>query len=244
MPTLLVLDKDCLPNVLREELLAREYSIVELRSGKNALEFIRSAIPDLILFGIDLRQACGLAMYQDIRRSCAIPLIVLCARNCEQQSALALDLGADDCVTEPFDSKELLARIRVQLRRSCRDEEMTVFSTGKIDVDFPRRLVRVRGHQLHLPRKQFDLLKYLIAFRGNPVSRQLLSELVWGTDLIDHTDNLRVLISQLRKLIEHHPEHPKHILTESKVGYRFESAPEDGFAPVKGLNTLKSRGTG
>lgn len=240
MPTLLVIDKDRLPCVLREELLAHEYSIVELRSGKNALEFIRSAIPDLILFGIDLRAAGGVEMLREIRKSCNIPLIVLCPRNCEQECALALDLGADDCVSEPLASKELLARVRLQLRRSCRDDEMTVFSSQEIAIDCPRRLVTVRGRHIHLPRKQFDLLKYLIACRGNPVSCQVLSELVWGTDSNDHTDNLRVLISQLRKMIESHPEHPRHILTEPRVGYRFESAPERALAQDSGLNTLKS----
>ena len=84
----------------------------------------------------------------------------------------------------------------------------------------------MRGRQIHLPRKQFDLLKYLIAYRGNPVSRQVLSELVWGTDSNEHTENLRVLISQLRKMIESDPEHPRYILTEPRVGYRFESAPQ------------------
>ena len=128
MPTLLILDNDRLPGVLREELLAHNYSIVELRSGKNALEFIGAASPDLILFGIDLREAEGLEIFREIRKSCDIPLIVLCARECEQECALALDLGADDCVSEPLARKELLARIRVQLRRSCRDKEMTVSS--------------------------------------------------------------------------------------------------------------------
>ncbi len=244
MPTLLAIDEDRLPGVLREELLAHEYSIVELRSGKNALEFIRAANPDLILFGIDLREAEGFELFREIRGSCAIPLIVLCAQDYEQESALALDLGADDCVVEPYDSKELLARIRVQLRRSCRDKEMTVFSNDEISIDCPRRLVTVRGRQIHLPRKQFDLLKYLIACRGNPVSRQVLTELVWGTDSTDRTDNLRVLISQLRKMIESHPDHPKHILTEPNVGYRFESIPDNTFAQVRDFKAVKSGGSG
>lgn len=244
MPTLLVLDKDCLPGVLREELLAHDYGIVELHSGKNALEFIKAANPNLILFGIALREADGLEMLREIRSSCDIPLIVLCGRDCEQECALALDLGADDCVVAPFGSKELLARIRVQLRRSCRDQEMAVFSNADIAIDFPRRLVTVRGRQLHLPRKQFDLLKYLIAYRGNPVSRQVLSELVWGTDSNENTENLRVLISQLRKMVESDPEHPRYILTQPKVGYRFESSPEATFAHVSDLNALNPRGTG
>jgi two-component system, OmpR family, KDP operon response regulator KdpE len=244
MPTLLVLDKDRQPGVLREALLTQEYSIVELHSCKNALEFVRTASPDLIIFGIALHRADGLESFRAIRDSCDIPLIVLCARDCEQECALALDLGADDCIVEPFASKELLARVRVQLRRSCRDKEMTVYSNEEIAIDCPRRLVTVRGHQIHLPRKQFDLLKYLIAYRGNPVSSQVLSELVWGTDSNDHTDNLRVLISQLRKMIERQPEHPKYILTEPKVGYRFESIPENTFAEARDFEALKSRGSG
>src|ERR1700687_5218562 len=214
MPTLLILEhNDRVPSILREALSMHEYSVVELRSGKNALEFIKAANPNLILFGIALREAEGLEILREIRSSCNIPLIVLCGRDCEQECALALDLAADDCIVEPFASMELLARIRVQLRRSCRNEEMTVFSNADIAIDFPRRLVTVRGRQIHLPRKQFDLLKYLIAYRGNPASRQVLSELVWGTDSNENTENLRVLISQLRKMIESDPEHPRYILT-------------------------------
>ena len=112
MPTLLVLDNRRLPGVLREELLAHNYSIVELRSGKTAREFIGAASPDLILFGINLREAEGLELFREIRRSCNIPLIVLCARECEQECALALDLGADDCVSEPLGWPH--ARIRRQ----------------------------------------------------------------------------------------------------------------------------------
>lgn len=243
MPTLLVIDKDRPPGVLREELLAHGYSIVELRSGKNAREFIGAASPDLILFGVALLEAEGLELFREIRRSCNIPLIVLCAREREQECALALDLGADDCVSEPLAGKELLARIRVQLRRSCGEKAATVSSNEEIAIDCPRRLVTVRGRQIHLPRKQFDLLKYLIACRGNPVSRQVLTELVWGTDSNDRTDNLRVLISQLRKMIERHPEDPKHILTEPRVGYRFACIPENPFAPAKDCKALKSRGS-
>jgi two-component system KDP operon response regulator KdpE len=110
---------------------------------------------------------------------------------------------------------------------------MAVFATADITIDFARRLVTVRGRQIHLPPKQFQLLKYLISQRGKLVPSRVLCEVVWGVDSIENTENLRVLISQMRKIIESDPEHPRYILTELRVGYRFEASPEGTFAPAQ-----------
>jgi two-component system KDP operon response regulator KdpE len=134
---------------------------------------------------------------------------------------------------KPLGEEELLARIRVHMRHSRRDEEMSVFATADITIDFARRLVTVRGRQTHLPPKQFQLLKCLISQRGKLVPSRVLCEVVWGIASIENTENLRVLISQMRKIIESDPEHPRYILTEPRVGYRFEASPEGTFAPAQ-----------
>ena len=234
MPTILVLESNGhLAGVLCGALSAHEYSIVEMRTGKSALDFISAGSPDLILLDINLQEADGLEMFREIRRSCNVPVIIVSERGFRQECVTVLDLGADDYLVKPLDEEELVARIRVHMRHSRRDEETSVFSTAGFTVDFERRLVTARGRQIHLPPKQFRILKYLISQRGTLVPSRVLCGVVWGMASIEHTENLRVLISQMRKIIESDPEHPRYILTEPRVGYRFEASPEGTFAPVQ-----------
>ena len=172
-------------------------------------------------------------MFRKIRLACNVPLIVVCEPGSRQECVSVLDLGADDFLVKPLDEEMLLARIRVHMRHSRRDEEMSVFAAAGITVDFARRLVTARGRQIHLPPKQFQILKYLISQRGTLVPSRVLCEVVWGMASIENTENLRVLISQMRKMIESDPEHPRYILTELRVGYRFEASPEGTFAPAQ-----------
>jgi two-component system KDP operon response regulator KdpE len=234
MRTILVLESDDhLAGVLHGALSGHEYNIIEMRTGRSALEFISSDGPDLILLDINLHEPDGLDMFRMIRRSCNVPLILVCEPGSPQECVSVLDLGADDYLVKPLDEEELLARIRVHMRHSRRDEEMPVFEAAEITIDFARRLVTVRDRQVHLPPKQYQLLKYLISHRGTLVPSRVLCEVVWGKTSIEHTENLRVLISQMRKMIESDPEHPRYILTEPRVGYRFEAFPEGTFAPAQ-----------
>ncbi len=234
IPTILILaTNERLAGVLHGAFSAHEYSIVKMRPGKTALEFISAGNPDLILLDINLHEADGLEILRKIRLCCDVPLIVVSERGSRQQCVSVLDLGADDCLVKPFDEEELLARIRAHMRQLRRDEEMSVFAAGEITIDFARRLVTVRGRRIHLPPKQFQILKYLISHRGRLVSSKVLCEVVWGIPSVEHTENLRVLISQLRKMLESDPEHPRYILTEPRVGYRFESSPEGTFAQAQ-----------
>lgn len=234
MRTILVLENDeHLAAVLHGAPSAHEYNIVEMRTGTRALEFISRGRPDLILLDIDLHEADGLELFRQIRLSCNVPVIVVSGSKYPQECISVLNLGADDYLVKPLNEEELVARIRAHMRHSRQDEDMSVFAAPGITVDFARRLVIVLGRQIHLPPKQYHLLKYLISHRGRPVSSQVLSEVVWGMDTNEHTENLRVLISQIRKMIESDPEHPRYILTEPKVGYRFEATLKGTCAPAQ-----------
>jgi two-component system, OmpR family, KDP operon response regulator KdpE len=242
MPTILVLENnEHLAGVLHGALSAHEYNIVKMQPSKSALEFISAGTPDLILLDINLREADALGMCRTIRRSSAVPMVVVSERGSPQECVSVLDLGADDYLVQPLDEKELLARIRAHMRHSQRDEELSVFSAAGITVDFARMLVTVRGRQIHLPPKQFRILKYLISRKGKPVPSRELCEVIWGMSPVEHAENLRVLISQLRKVLESDPEHPRYILTEPRVGYRFDPSPEGTLVPPQGGNPKESK---
>jgi len=247
MPTLLVLErKKSLTSLLREAFSAQEYNIVQIPPDKSAIESISADSPVLIILDVNPHQEKGRELFRQIRLSCAVPLIVVSKQNSRHGCASALELGAEDCLIQPLDEKEFLARVGAHLRQSNHDEDLPMFATAEISIDFARRRLTARGRQTHLPPKQFHILKYLVSNRGKPVPSHVLCELVWGAASIEHTENLRVLISQLRKLIESDPEHPKHILTKPRVGYIFEAPSVNPVAHAKNdtAERLKSRKIG
>ena len=167
----------------------------------------------------------GLETCRSLRTGSDIPVIILSVRNTEKDKVAALDAGADDYVTKPFGIEELLARIRAALRRSAPEGGPTAFASPELDIDFESRRVRVRDVDVRLTPKEFDLLRYLVAHAGKPVSHRELLQAVWGPDYGDEPEYLRVFINQVRKKIEANPAKPKYIVTEPWVGYRFV-APE------------------
>jgi two-component system, OmpR family, KDP operon response regulator KdpE len=165
----------------------------------------------------------GLEACREIRESTDAPIIMLTVRNAERDKVAALDAGADDYVTKPFGIEELLARIRSALRRYAPGDSVAPFVTKEMTVDFEARTVTVRGNDVHLTPKGFDVLKLLIANQGKPLTHRRLLQAVWGPDYGEETENLRVVINQLRKKLEADPAKPKYILTEPWIGYRFQS---------------------
>ena len=147
---------------------------------------------------------------------------MLTVRNAERDKVVALDAGADDYVTKPFGIEELLARVRASLRRHTAAEAVPAFQSKDFAVDFESRRVIVAGEEVHLAPKEFDVLRELIANQGKPVSHRRLLQSVWGPEYGEETENLRVVINQLRKKIEKDHSQPKYILTEPWVGYRFQ----------------------
>lgn len=219
---LVVDDEPQIRRVLRSTLTFRGYSITEANSGEEAIEAARKSKPDLILLDVNLPGMSGIETCREIRSWSAVPIIILTVRNAERDKVIALDAGADDYVTKPFGIEELLARVRASLRRTSAAESMPPFHSKDFTVDFEERRVIVGGEQVHLAPKEFEVLKQLIAHQGKPVTHRRLLQAVWGPEYGEETENLRVVINQLRKKIEKDPSQPKYILTEPWVGYRFQ----------------------
>jgi two-component system, OmpR family, KDP operon response regulator KdpE len=227
---LIVDDAQQVRRVLRTALSAEGYTIFEAGTGEEALESVRQSTPDAILLDVNMPGIGGLETCREIRRTMDIPILMLTVRNAERDKVMALDAGADDYVVKPFSMAELLARIRAALRRRLPQEKVTSFSAKDFTVDFETRQVTVKGRDVHLTPKEFELLRHLISNAGKPITHRRLLQAVWGPDYGDEPEYLRVMINQLRKKIESDPGRPKFILTEPWVGYRFQ-APREPRAP-------------
>ena len=222
-PNILVVDDEPqIRRVLRSTLSFRGYTISEAASGEEALERIRKLKPDLILLDVNLPGMSGVEACREIRRFTDAPIIILTVRSAERDKVMALDAGADDYVTKPFGIEELLARVRASLRRHPSPEGLAPFHSKDFSVDFEQRRVTVGSEEVHLAPKEFEVLKHLIANQGKPVTHRRLLQTVWGPEYGEETENLRVVINQLRKKIEKDPSQPRYILTEPWVGYRFQ----------------------
>ncbi len=219
---LVVDDEPQIRRVLRSTLSFRGYTISEVSSGEEAVELAAKLKPDLILLDVNLPGMSGIETCREIRRSTDAPIIMLTVRSAERDKVIALDAGADDYVTKPFGIEELLARVRASLRRHPSGDALPPFVSRELSVDFELRRVTVAGEPVHLAPKEFEVLRHLIANLGKPVTHRRLLQIVWGPEYGDETENLRVVINQLRKKIEKDPSQPKFILTEPWVGYRFQ----------------------
>jgi two-component system, OmpR family, KDP operon response regulator KdpE len=221
--TILVVDDEPqIRRVLRSTLTSQGYVITDAKSGEEGIESVRKNKPDLVLLDVNMPGMGGIEACREIRRLSDAPIIMLTVRNAERDKVLALDAGADDYVVKPFGIEELLARIRAALRRYAPGDALPPFVSKELTLDFERRQLLVRGEEVHLTPKEFDVLKHLVANQGKPLSHRRILQSVWGPDYGEETENLRVVINQLRKKIEADPAHPKLIRTEPWVGYRFQ----------------------
>jgi two-component system KDP operon response regulator KdpE len=230
---LIVDDAQQVRRVLRTALSSEGYTISEAGTGEEALDAIRTSTPDAILLDVNMPGMGGLEACREIRRTLDVPILMLTVRNSERDKVMALDAGADDYVVKPFGMQELLARIRAALRRRVPAGQETSFFSKDLSVDFEARLVTVRGQQVHLTPKEFELLRHLVLNAGKPLTHRRLLQAVWGPDYGDEPEYLRVMINQLRKKIESDPARPKLILTEPWVGYRFQSPRESKHAKAQ-----------
>jgi two-component system, OmpR family, KDP operon response regulator KdpE len=220
---LVVDDEPQIRRVMRSTLSVHGYTITEAVNGEDAIESVRRKRPDLVLLDVNMPGMGGLEACREIRRSSDAPIIMLTVRNAERDKVQALDAGADDYVVKPFGMEELLARIRAALRRYSPGDAVPPFVSKDVSIDFESRQVTVRGRTVHLTPKEYDVLKHLVANQGKPLTHRRLLQSVWGPDYGEETENLRVVINQLRKKIEADPAHPKYILTEPWIGYRFQA---------------------
>ena len=225
-PVILVVDDEPqILRVMRVSLPARGYEVKTAPGGEEALDEIRKEMPDLIILDLVMPGLSGLEVCQRLREFSSVPIIVLSAKGSETDKIAALDFGADDYVTKPFNLDELLARIRAVLRRSLASESSSpILKAGDITIDINERRVTVAGTETKLTPKEFDVLKYLVGNAGKVVTHRTLLQAVWGSQSSEQTEYLRVFINQLRKKIEPDPQHPRYILTEPWIGYRFNSS--------------------
>jgi len=220
---LVVDDEPQIRRVLRTALSAEGYEVNDARTGEDALIAVREHRFDLILLDINMPGMGGLEACSLIRGSSEVAIIMLTARDAETDKVAALDAGADDYITKPFGTPELLARIRAALRRLPTSSEggPELVRLKDIEINFATRRVSAKGNEVRLTPKEFDLLRYLMANPNTPISHTKLLQAVWGPDYGDQVEYLRVFINRLRKKIEPDPSNPRYLLTEPWVGYRF-----------------------
>jgi two-component system KDP operon response regulator KdpE len=220
---ILVVDDDPqIRRVMRVTLTGQGYEVDDVKSGEAALEKLRDERFDLVLLDMNMSGMGGIETCRAIRGQSEVAIIMLTVRDTETDKVEALDAGADDYVTKPFQAPELLARIRAALRRTPSAHGPSGRLTlGSIEVDFDTRQVSARGLHVRLTPKEFELLRYLVAHANKVLSHRELLQAVWGPDYGDQVDYLRVFVNQLRKKIEAKPSTPVHLLTEPWVGYRF-----------------------
>jgi len=213
--------------IMRTALTGAGYEVDDAKTGEEALQKVREYRPELVLLDINMPGMGGLAACREIRASGNIAIIMLTVRNSEADKVEALDAGADDFVTKPFSTPELLARIRAALRRlPVSQSSPAKIRIGKLEIDFTARTVANGRTSAHLTPKELDLLRYLTQHANEAVAHRELLQAVWGPDYGDQVDYLRVFIKNLRKKLELNPEHPEYITTEPWVGYRFNGTPE------------------
>jgi two-component system KDP operon response regulator KdpE len=224
---LVVDDQPQIRRFMRTTLAGAGYEVDEARTGEQALEKVREFRPDLVLLDMNMPGMTGLAACKEIRADSNVAIIILTVRNSEADKVGALDAGADDFVTKPFSTPELLARIRAALRRLPVPQSAPArLCVGRLVIDFAARTVDNGASTTHLTPKELDLLRYLTQHANQAVSHRELLQAVWGPDYGDQLDYLRVFIKNLRKKLEPDPERPEYITTEPWVGYRFNGNAE------------------
>jgi len=220
---LVVDDEPAIRRFLRVSLSAHGYVVFEADNGQAALSAIVADRPDLIILDLGLPDLDGVEVTRLLREWTHIPIIILSVRGQETDKIAALDAGADDYLTKPFGAGELLARMRVALRRAGQSGTEPVFTSGDLTVDLARRMVTVADREVQLTPTEYDLLRVLVTYAGKVLThRQLLRE-VWGMGYEQEMHMLRVNVSNLRRKIEPDPARPRYILTEPGVGYRLRA---------------------
>jgi two-component system KDP operon response regulator KdpE len=220
---LVVDDEPQIRRVLRASLTSSGYEVFDARTGEAAIDFLHENRADLVLLDSNMPGMGGLEACREIRATSGIAIIMLTVRDAEQDKIAALDAGADDYVAKPFSMPELLARIRAALRRVPATPEGGPASVrlDDLEINLSTRRVIANGREVRLTPKEFDLLHYLVTNPNVPIPHTRLLQAVWGPDYGGQVEYLRVFVNQLRKKIEPDPSHPRYLLTEPWVGYRF-----------------------
>jgi two-component system, OmpR family, KDP operon response regulator KdpE len=228
-PKILVVDDEPqIARVLKTTLSARGYSVRTASDGDDALHVMKAWTPDLVITDLRMPNMDGVELCRHLRAKSGIPIIVLSVRNEERTKVEALDAGADDYVTKPFSVDELLARVRAALRRvsAAQQPESDVIEVGHFRIDTQAHSVQVKGREVRLTPKEFDILSYLARHPERVVTHRALLAAVWGGTNTEQPEYLRVFIGHLRKKLEPDETSPRYISTEPWIGYRFNSEGE------------------
>jgi two-component system KDP operon response regulator KdpE len=207
---------------LRANLEARDYEVYLAQNGIEAVEMAARVLPDVIVLDVNMPRMDGIEACRQIREWADMPIVILSVRGDEKDKVRALDEGADDYVTKPFGIEELLARIRVAVRRSAGvTADVPIFTAGELEVNLSKRVVRRVGQIIKLTRTEYELLAYLVSNCGKVLTHKEILHNVWGPEYGEEIEYVRTFITQLRRKIEDDPSNPQFIVTEPRIGYRF-----------------------
>lgn len=222
---LIVDDEKTIRDFLKITLVSHGYNVFEAENGKEALEHSISSHPDVIILDLGLPDIDGIDIARKIRDRTRTPIIILSVRDDESDKVTALDAGADDYLTKPFNVAEMLARIRAVMRRLLPQNERALFKVGNLAIDITKHSVEIKGEQVHLTPTEYDVLKLLVLNAGKVMTHGQILKEIWNKteEMEDSLHLLRVTISNLRDKIEPNPNRPEYILTEPGVGYRLSS---------------------
>jgi len=223
-PTALVIDDELqMRRLLRVCLEANGYRVAEAATGQDGIAEAAQHPPDVVILDLGLPDMEGFAVLKRLREWSRVPVVVLSVRDREEDKIAALDAGADDYVTKPFSSGELLARLRVAQRHAAPTSETTVFRSGQLEVDLAARVVKVKGNEVKLTATEYSLLRLFVQHAGKVLTHQQILREVWGPNYVEQTHYLRVYLAHLREKLEATPAQPELLITEPGVGYRLIS---------------------
>jgi two-component system response regulator RegX3 len=221
---LVVEDEPALAETVQYTLEREGFRVTVAGDGNRALDRFRSEQPSLVLLDLMLPELGGLDVLRIMRGESTVPIVILTAKDGEADKVAGLELGADDYVTKPFSMRELVSRVRAQLRRAgmaTPTGPVEVLTGGPVEMDIERHEVRIRGEEVKLPPKEFELLETLLLRRGRLLTRDYLISEVWGADYFGDTKTLDVHVKRLRQKVEEDPHRPAHLITVRGLGYRF-----------------------
>lgn len=222
---LVVDDEEQIRRALKSILTARKYDVVLAANGDEAIDLAIDNPPDLVILDMAMPGIVGTEVCRELRNWYEGPILMLSVISSDIEKAAALDIGADDYLTKPFSTTELLARIRALLRRTAdRVTPPPVIQAGDLEIDIAKRIVKRSGEEIDLTRMEFDILAYLAQNADCVVTTKMILEKVWGPEYAEDAQTLRVHISHLRKKIEPRPSSPRYILTDTGVGFRFTAS--------------------
>jgi two-component system KDP operon response regulator KdpE len=225
-PRVLVIDDDpAIRRLLRQVLTTAGYRVADVAPGQDAVARVAEHKFDLLILDMDEPAGIGPNPIGAVRDLSSAPILALSVRNDEAAAASALENGADDYVRKPFGLSELLARVGTVLRRTAREQgKPALFSTGDLEIDLVHRRIRLRGQEIYLSVKRYEVLRVLAEGAGKVLTHEAILRAVWGPRQAERVDYLRVAIGDLRRKLEADPAHPRYILTEPRVGYRLDTA--------------------